>query len=440
MTIEKKAKAYDEALEIAKKNYDAAQDLCSGSQIGVECFKKTLTYIFPELKESEDKRIREEIIEYLERTVPHHHRDEVLKSKEWTAWLERQSECHISHDDEIMIKQLTEYFTTGHGLQNTNETVVEWLNDVKEKLEKRGEVESDNDDIEAEEKGIREAFNKIEDEKQCKQKPQRMISAEAKEAMYNKPADIAEPKCEESKTKIFDAPTPFEDKLYAFVAACEFLAIPSKIEFILEHSQEILDAAREQIGKEQKSAWSEEDQKIWSEISDMLWEGYKQSGSKFSWDEIRDWIKPKVGFFKYRIQPQPKQEWSEEDEVKINRIVACLENLNVADNDILLKDVDWLKSLRPQNNITDEELAQAKKDAYNDALDKIEYHSGEPTFDDGWSAAIWYLKKRNAQPQSRWKPSDEQMKALLSEVEAWTKGCPKQVILESLYQDLKKLK
>ena len=43
---------------------------------------------------------------------------------------------------------------------------------------------------------------------------------------------------------------------------------------------------------------------------------------------------------------QMQKEWSEEDEVKINRIVACLENLNVADNDILLKDVDWLKSLK----------------------------------------------------------------------------------------------
>jgi hypothetical protein len=38
--------------------------------------------------------------------------------------------------------------------------------------------------------------------------------------------------------------------------------------------------------------------------------------------------------------------WTEEDEVKINRIVACLENLNVADNDILLKDVEWLKSFK----------------------------------------------------------------------------------------------
>jgi len=41
-----------------------------------------------------------------------------------------------------------------------------------------------------------------------------------------------------------------------------------------------------------------------------------------------------------------KPAWSEEDKVKINRIVACLENLNVADNDILLKDINWLKSLK----------------------------------------------------------------------------------------------
>lgn len=38
-----------------------------------------------------------------------------------------------------------------------------------------------------------------------------------------------------------------------------------------------------------------------------------------------------------------------------------------------------------------------------------------------------------------WKPSDEQMEVLLSEVTAWTKGCPKQIVLESLYNDLKNL-
>jgi hypothetical protein len=46
---------------------------------------------------------------------------------------------------------------------------------------------------------------------------------------------------------------------------------------------------------------------------------------------------------------------------------------------------------------------------------------------------------RSLRPQSRWKPSYVQMEVLLSEVTAWTKGCPKQIVLESLYNDLKRL-
>ena len=83
--------------------------------------------------------------------------------------------------------------------------------------------------------------------------------------------------------------------------------------------------------------------------------------------------------------------WSEEDEVKINRIVACLENLNVADNDILLKDIDWLKSLRPQN---------------------------------------------------KWKPSEEQMsllQAIINEPNnAASESC--QIVLKDILEQLKKLK
>ena len=47
--------------------------------------------------------------------------------------------------------------------------------------------------------------------------------------------------------------------------------------------------------------------------------------------------------------------------------------------------------------------------------------------------------KDRVQPQKTWKPSEEQMEVLLSEVKGWTRGCPKQIVLESLYQDLKKL-
>jgi hypothetical protein len=114
------------------------------------------------------------------------------------------------------------------------------------------------------------------------------------------------------------------------------------------------------------------------------------------------WLKS----LKDRVQSQTKQKWNDEDERTYKSITYSFAH----NYPLTIQQQKFIESLRPQNNITDEELAQAKKDAYNDALDKIEYHSGEPTFDDGWSAAIWYLKKRNAMPQTHWKPSEEQIK------------------------------
>ena len=122
-------KKYEEALERAKEYHSVDID----NTMDVKA-RGIMEYLFPELKINEDEKIRKRISQALHGDVLDF--DEIIQAD---TWLEKQGECHISHDDEIMIKQLTEYFTTGHGLQNTNETVVEWLNDVKEKLEKQGE-------------------------------------------------------------------------------------------------------------------------------------------------------------------------------------------------------------------------------------------------------------------------------------------------------------
>ena len=64
-------------------------------------------------------------------------------------------------------------------------------------------------------------------------------------------------------------------------------------------------------------------------------------------DEVRPATKEQRELL-FKKMEEAGYEWDAEkkDEVKINRIVACLENLNVADNDILLKDISWLKSLK----------------------------------------------------------------------------------------------
>lgn len=153
------------------------------------------------------------------------------------------------------------------------------------------------------------------------------------------------------------------------------------------------------------------------------------------------------------IKKGEQKPWSEEDERNASYICAALDcyyrlredRNNTNGQEDLDKARNWLynklKFIRPQNSsVTDEELAQAKKDAYNDTLDKIEYHSGEPTFDDGWAAAIWYLKKRNTMPLSHWKPSDEQMDALDSTLQYSQVSHNSFEHLNSLFNDLKKLR
>ena len=196
----------------------------------------------------------------------------------------------------------------------------------------------------------------------------------------------------------------------------------------------------EYITKEQNSVWSKEEKKKIDNILNVLID-YKELEPEYLW----------LKSIKEKVIPKTKQEWSEEDETALCDALWAVEQARTIakdENDMgnLWYAERFLKSLKERvqlNNltVTDEELAKAKKDAYNDALDKLEYRSSVLTFDDGWSAAIWYLKKRNAQPQTTWKPSDEQMNALLSKLPVIKGGGNKvQDILESLYNDLKKLR
>ena len=57
--------------------------------------------------------------------------------------------------------------------------------------------------------------------------------------------------------------------------------------------------------------------------------------------------------FKDRVQSQQKQEWSEEDSIRLQRIIDFLCYNRKGDTDTIYQqeqDIDWLKSLRPQNN------------------------------------------------------------------------------------------
>lgn len=74
MTQEDKAEAYSKAVEKAKQEYSITTS---------EDRKQWLEELFPELRESEDERIRKEILNYI---------DKATGCKRWVAWLEKQGE------------------------------------------------------------------------------------------------------------------------------------------------------------------------------------------------------------------------------------------------------------------------------------------------------------------------------------------------------------
>ena len=110
MTIEEKAKAYDEALERAKKIH---------TQTEFDYEKGMMEEIFPELKESEDEKIRKEIIRFIQMEIGIE--DEIVGNK-WIAWLGKQG------DKDKLIKELGEY-----KVKYTQEVLEKHLNSMNNK-------------------------------------------------------------------------------------------------------------------------------------------------------------------------------------------------------------------------------------------------------------------------------------------------------------------
>ena len=92
MTTEEKAKAYDEAIGKAAALYKASEPM-SGCNIIIET-------LFPELKESEDERIRKELLEHCKNQAEPYIQtgNEYPQIQSWITWLEKQGEKDILED------------------------------------------------------------------------------------------------------------------------------------------------------------------------------------------------------------------------------------------------------------------------------------------------------------------------------------------------------
>lgn len=416
-TIEEKARAYDEVLNKLRHFIAKGVDPLI-TRADVQDF-------FSELAESEDEKVRQKIL-FLFYSWHNNEQVNIPNKKEVEkaiSWLEKQGE-----QIDIANKEYWRGYREGKKL----------ILDKYAEIEKQGKQKHEN------------ICSDCTNRKGC-------INCEdgnMKETLAQKPADKIEPKFKvgdkiylKPEYRMPDDDTPIvntvkeirriDDKHYRFDGSYIFIEDQDKYELVEQKPEE----NNGNIGGISAN-WSEEDGMILSLIvnslkfiRDTLSHDDKYTVDVGSFEGQIEWLKS----IQNRVQPQPKQEWSEEDKYMYDILCGTIENTDINEN-TKYKLISWLKSLRPQNNITDEELAQAKKNAYNDALDKIEYHSGEPTFDDGWSAAIDYIRKKSLRPQNKWKPSDEQMEALYkASKNEYLKADQYDVLLE-LWNNLKKLK
>jgi hypothetical protein len=88
MTKEEKAKRYDIALDKIKRLLGT----------GSNCSREELEYVFPELRELEDEKMRKDIITYLKSAIANKgYRDKIIES--WIDWLEKQGEKGTKGND-----------------------------------------------------------------------------------------------------------------------------------------------------------------------------------------------------------------------------------------------------------------------------------------------------------------------------------------------------
>ena len=91
LTLEEKAKRYDEALAKARNILDSTDDNYVCTYLTKEDIKGMYSRFFPELAESEDEKIRKSLIHYLHGLGEFEYPDKKTYNN-WLVWLEKQGE------------------------------------------------------------------------------------------------------------------------------------------------------------------------------------------------------------------------------------------------------------------------------------------------------------------------------------------------------------
>ncbi len=179
-----------------------------------------------------------------------------------------------------------------------------------------------------------------------------------------------------------DFPTEFERQISHLIASSINKEWEYKKDFVKHTANALLQYAKNELEKQgkQKPSWNEEDREMLDNCLGLIQE-------IDCTQEEQNWLKS----LKDRFQLQPKQEWSEEDEKRINSIISSIKYCSeqYPDKKEYARDIDWIKSFK----------------------------------------------------SNHWKPSEEQMNCLETLIDCgfYIPSTMSRAPIESLYNDLKKL-
>lgn len=196
----------------------------------------------------------------------------------------------------------------------------------------------------------------------------------------------------------------------------------------VEGEYDWLEKNLEYMKPSKPAEWSEEDKYILKNIHDFIKENTINPNRVNCAGECLNWLISLPERFNLR----PKQEWSEEDELMRTTIIQTLDL--IGDRGTVRMQQNWLKSLRPQPHW---KPSLATADLENNLCDiQDNYPDGSHEYK-VLGEAIEFIRST----ESHWKPSELQMFALDSAILMFhnlKRGGDKEE-LQSLYNDLKKL-
>lgn len=389
MTTEEKARAYDEAITTAKR---IISENCS------EVEKLCLKCVFPELAESEDERIRKELVEYHKQQFEKNRDQEVgLFHKEAIAYLEKQKE---QKEQKVDIDKLRrDLYQSGYndGYQHGRED--------EQKEQKPVDYEAEL--------------------KKCKDNPlyfyDKYVTVKLKPAKWS----------DEDKIQLTNILIMLKEYLIHHYSKDD-----------VNKSVDWLESLPKRFNLQPKQEWSEEDQKSLNRAINICISDFGEES------ETARFLKS----LPERFNVEPKLKWSEEDRHAIeNCEYAIKKTFKRRANPHRIETLNWLKSLplklKKENkewkhyiwttNLRFDFTALIKYD--NTDNYEIVQAGNRPKQEKNGI----YILIKDIKSQPYWKPSEEQMKALKLArsfvVDDFSENPTLSEILKTLQEQLEKL-